>query len=46
MSVRRDGDVDEKSSNEGPDRYGQGMMAIVTVRQSRNEREKERCGLL
>jgi len=28
MSVRQDGDVDEKDSNEGPDRYGQGMMAI------------------
>ena len=28
MSVRLDGDVDEKDGNEGPDRYGQGMMAI------------------
>jgi len=28
MSLRRDGDVDEKDSNEGPDRYRQGMIAI------------------
>ena len=28
MSVRRDGDVDEKDGNEGPDRGGQEKIAI------------------
>ena len=29
MGVRRDGDVDEGGGNKDPDRYGQGMIAIL-----------------